>query len=110
MVISDMRLALLALDGFFDTGLSVMREAFGLAGKLGAMTGIDAPKFEIALVGVRRKIRSALGIALPVEPITPRLKPDWIAIPALYAPMPDLMAAALARPDVKDAAAAIKKW
>jgi len=105
-----MRLAMLVLDGYFDTGLSVMREAFGVARKLGAMSGIDAPKFDITLVGTRRKVRSALGLALPVAPITPRLKPDWIAIPALYEPMPELMVAALARPDVKEAQAALRTW
>jgi transcriptional regulator GlxA family with amidase domain len=105
-----MRLALLALDGCFDTGLSVIREAFGIAKKLSPLAGIDVPKFEITIVGVRRRIRTALGLGLPTEPITPRLKPDWIIVPALYAPMPELMVAALARPDVKDAKAALLKW
>jgi len=110
MVISDMRIALLAVDGFFDTGLSVIREAFGVARKLGPLTGIDVPKFELTVVGVRSKIRSALGLTVPVEVITPRMKPDWVAVSALYAPMPELMVAALARPDVQAAVAALQKW
>jgi transcriptional regulator GlxA family with amidase domain len=105
-----MRIALLALDGFFDTGLSVMREAFGIAAKLGPLAGIEAPKLDVAIVGVRRNVRSALGLDLAVQRLAPRLKPDWIVVPALYAPMPELMVAALARPDVKDATAALSKW
>ncbi|HXS05355.1 MAG TPA: helix-turn-helix domain-containing protein [Rhizomicrobium sp.] len=105
-----MRLAVLALDGCFDTGLSVIREAFGIAKKLSPLVGIDAPKLEITLVGVRKKVRSALGLSVPVEPVTPSRKPDWIIVPALYAPMPEEMIAALARPDVKDANAALRKW
>ena len=110
MVISDMRLALLALNGFFDTGLSAIREAFGLANKLGPLVGIDVPKFEVAVVGVRRRVRSALGLALPVRAIAPRMKPDWIVVPAIYAPMPEQMVATLARPDVKAAGEELLKW
>ena len=105
-----MRVALLVLDGFFDTGLSAIREALGLANKLGPLVGIDVPKFEVTIVGVRRRVRSALGTAMPVQAITPRLKPDWVIAPALYAPMPELMVAAMARPDVISATAALNKW
>lgn len=105
-----MRIALLVLDDFFDTGLSAIREALGLANKLGPLVGIEIPEFEVSIVGVRRRVRSALGTVMPVEAITPRLKPDWVIAPALYAPMPELMVAALARPDVISATAALNKW
>ena len=108
MVIYDMRIVLLALDGLFDTGLSVLREALGLANKLGPMVGV--PKNEISVVGVRKKVRSALGLTVPVEAITPRLKPDWVIVPAVYTPMPEQMIAMLERPDVKSAKAALLKW
>jgi transcriptional regulator GlxA family with amidase domain len=105
-----MRVTLLVLEGFFDTGLSAIREALGLANKLGPLVGIDVPKYEVTIVGVRRRVRSALGTAMPVQAITPHLKPDWVIAPALYAPMPELMVAALARPDVISATAALNKW
>lgn len=105
-----MRIAILALEGFFDTGLSIVREAFGLANKLGPLAGGDIPKFEVALVGVRKTVRSALGLSVPVQPVTPRLNSDWIFVPALYAPMPELMVAALARPDVASAKEELLKW
>ncbi|MES2253692.1 MAG: helix-turn-helix domain-containing protein [Pseudomonadota bacterium] len=106
-----MRIAILALDGFFDTGLSVVREAFGVANKIGPLVGVTGvPKFEVTVVGVRKHVRSALGLSLPVQAITPRLKPDWIVVPAVYAPMPDDMVATLKRPDVKAAGQALLKW
>jgi transcriptional regulator GlxA family with amidase domain len=106
-----MRIAILALDGFFDTGLSVVREAFGVANKIGPLVGLKSgPKFEVTIVGVRSRVRSALGLSLPVEAITLRLKPDWIMVPAVYAPMPDAMIATMERPDVKAAGRELIKW
>lgn len=103
-----MRIALLALDGFFDTGLSVIREAFGLANKIAPL--IEGPRFDVTVVGVRKHVRSALGLALPVQPVTPRLKPDWIIVPAIYRPMPEDLIPDLERADVKQAAAQLRKW
>lgn len=103
-----MRITILALEGFFDTGLSVVREAFGVANKIGPMIG--APKFEVSVVGVRRHVRSALGLSLPVQAIAPRPKPDWIVVPAVYAPMPEEMIATLERLDVKAATRELLKW
>ena len=103
-----MRITILALDGFFDTGLSVVREAFGVANKVGAMVG--GPKFDVSVVGLNKKVRSALGLSLPIQAITSRLKPDWIVVPAVYAPMPKDMVAMLERPDVKAAKRELLKW
>jgi len=103
-----MRIAVLALEGLFDTGLTVFLEAFGLANKFSALSG--TPKFEVSVVGVRKKVRSALGLNIPVQAITPRLKPDWVFVPALSAPTPDLLVPALARPDVLSAQAQLLKW
>ena len=66
-----MHLAILALDGLFDTGLTVMLDAFGLANKLGG-----TPRFDVTITGVRRRVRSGQGLAIPVRAITPDLKPD----------------------------------
>jgi len=103
-----MRLAILALDGLFDTGLSVVREAFGLANKFAPLAGV-AP-FEVSVVGVRKKLRSGLGLSVPVDAITPRLKPDWVLVPALSTPTPEQLIPALARADVKQAREEILKW
>jgi transcriptional regulator GlxA family with amidase domain len=45
-----------------------------------------------------------------VQAITPRLKPDWVIVPALSTGTPELLVPALQRPDVKDAKAQLLKW
>ena len=71
-----MRIAVLALDGLFDTGLTVTLDAFGVANNLSARAMGGTPHFDVSIVGVRRKVRSGLGLAIPVQAITPDLKPD----------------------------------
>src|ERR1044072_5729588 len=104
-----MRLTLLALDGLFDSGLSVMLDAFGIANtaaqKMGART-----RFEVSLVGVRKQVRSAQGLGVPVKPILPRQKADWIVVAALATTMPETLLPALARADVRAALAQLRAW
>jgi transcriptional regulator GlxA family with amidase domain len=108
MVIYDMRIAILALDGLFDTGLSVVLDAFGIANQFAPMLGISA--LDVSVVGVRKKVRSAHGLAVPVQPITPGLKPDWVIVPALATSKPAQLIPALARPDMVAAKAQLLKW
>jgi transcriptional regulator GlxA family with amidase domain len=103
-----MRIAILALEGLFDTGLTVALEAFGLANRFSAQSG--TPAFEVSIVGVRKKVRSALGLNIPVRPITPRLKPDWVFVPAPATSTPEQLVPALERPDVTSAGAQLLKW
>jgi transcriptional regulator GlxA family with amidase domain len=110
MVIYAMRIAVLALDGLFDTGLAVTLDALGAANKLGARAMGGAPRFNVTVVGVRRRVRSGQGFSIPVQAITPALKPDWVVVPALGATTPDVLIPALERADVKDATAQLQKW
>jgi transcriptional regulator GlxA family with amidase domain len=105
-----MRISILALDGLFDTGLTVVLDAFAIANRFAAREMGGAPLFEVAIVGVRRKVRSGQGFAIPVQAITPGLKPDWVVVPALIASTPQLLIPALARPDVKKATAQLLQW
>ena len=100
-----MHLAILALDGLFDTGLTVMLDAFGLANKLGG-----TPRFDVTIAGVRRRVRSGQGLAIPVRAITPDLKPDWVIVPALSTGTPDLLIPALQRRDVIAAKTQLQMW
>lgn len=105
-----MRLALLALEGLFDTGLTVMLDAFTLANKFSARLMGGTPHFDVSVVGVRRRVRSGQGWPIPVQAITPKLKPDWVIVPALNTGSPEQLIPALARRDVVDATAQLKKW
>ncbi len=105
-----MWISILALDGLFDTGLVVTLDAFKLANKFSAMQMGGAPRFDVSVVGVRKKVKSGQGFSIPVKAITPALKPDWVIVPALSAGTPEQLVPALERRDVRDAKAHLQKW
>jgi transcriptional regulator GlxA family with amidase domain len=104
-----MRIALLALDGLWDTGLSVILDAFSLANRFSAQ-GDGPPRFDVTVVGVRKRVRSGHGLAIAAKAITPGLKPDWVIVPALKTATPETLIPALARPDVRAAKVQLVKW
>ncbi|WP_429300401.1 GlxA family transcriptional regulator [Paraburkholderia sp. GAS199] len=105
-----MRISILALEGLFDTGLTAMLDTLSLANKFSARQFGGTPYFDVSIVGVRRKVRSGQGLVIPVRPITPDLKPDWVVIPALGTGTPDELVPALARPDVRAAGGQLMAW
>lgn len=104
-----MRISILALDGVFDIGLTSVLDALRVANNLAARQG-KAPPFDVSLVGLRRKVRTGGGLIVPVQAVTPELKPDWVVLPALGASSPDLLIPALERPDVKQAVIQLRQW
>jgi transcriptional regulator GlxA family with amidase domain len=101
-----MQIAVLALEGLFDTGLTVLLDAFRLANKFSGGT----PRFDVSMVGVRKKVRTGQGLAVPVRAVTPDLKPDWVIVPALNTGMPEHLIPALERADVRKAKAQLLEW
>lgn len=104
-----MRIDVLALDGVFDLGLSAVLDAFQTANELGELTEMAVPRFEVRVVGVRRAVKTAQGLRVPVLPIGTRTN-DCVVVPAIGFKMPAPLEAALERADVGDAAAALRKW
>ncbi len=105
-----MDIAVLALDGVFDTGFTVTLDAFATANSLSERLLGGTTRFNLTVVGMRRKVRSALGLSLPVNPIAPDYVPDWVIVPALKTPTPETLLPALRRPDVRDAIARVQRW
>src|SRR3984957_20317059 len=103
-----MRVYVLALDEVFDLGLSAILDAFQTANELIEMTGLAVPRFEVKIVGMRKTVRPAHGLKVPIQPIG-RQKPECVIIPALACKTPVTLKAGLARPDVRDAAKALQK-
>jgi transcriptional regulator GlxA family with amidase domain len=105
-----MRLHILVLDGVFDLGLAALTDTFGTANELaGSLAQAPAP-VEVTLVGVRRRVRTAQGLTVPVVPIHRAAKPDVVLVPALGAKMPATLAARLEHSDVADAVVALRQW
>jgi transcriptional regulator GlxA family with amidase domain len=105
-----MRILLLALEGFWDTGLTVMLDAFKIANGFAGGQTASALRFDVSIVGVRKKVRSGQGFSIPVKPVTPDLKPDWVIVPALNTSRPEQLIPALDRRDVKQATEQLRSW
>src|ERR1700744_6626263 len=99
-----MRISILALEGLFDTGLTVLLDAFGIADFAARKMG-NAPRFEVTVVGVRKKVRSGRGLIIPVEPAKPKSRPDWVVVGALNTTIPETLLLSRARKEGRDAVA-----
>jgi transcriptional regulator GlxA family with amidase domain len=104
-----MEVCVLALDGVFDLGLSAVLDAFQTANELIELSGLSVPRFELRVVGVRRTVKTSQGLGVPVRTIGASV-PDCVVVPAIGFKMPGPLETALARPDVRDAAAALRHW
>ncbi|HTG96861.1 MAG TPA: helix-turn-helix domain-containing protein [Burkholderiales bacterium] len=104
-----MRVNVLVLDGVFDLGLSAVLDAFQTANELAAMSQLAVPRFEVRITGVRKALRTAQGLTVPVSASGWR-SPDCVVVPAIGFKMPDPLEQALARPDIADAGAALRQW
>jgi len=104
-----MRVNVLALNDVFDLGLSSVLDAFQTANELAEMSGLAAERFDVKIVGVTKSVRTSQGLTVPVQAIGSRA-PDCVVVPAIGFKMPEPLAAALARPDIQDAALLLKRW
>src|ERR1700739_2690008 len=105
-----MKIYMLALDGVFDTGLATVLDAFQTANELAEMSGLASPRFDVAVVGMRKAVKKSQGLTVPVAAASMRIVPDWVVVPAIGFKMPDPLRAALARSDVRDTGDALRSW
>lgn len=105
-----MQINILALDGAFDTGLAAVMDALATANELARMRGLASVSFDVSLTGVRRRVRTSLGMTVPVTPADRAPLPDWVVVPAIGYKMPEALVPALGRPDVRDAGDALQAW
>jgi transcriptional regulator GlxA family with amidase domain len=108
-IVLAMRINVLALDGVFDLGLSAVLDAFQTANELIEAGDLAVPRFELRMIGVRKGVRTSQGLSVPVQAAGSQA-PDCVVVPAIGFKMPGPLEAALARPDVRDAAAALREW
>jgi len=104
-----MRVSVLALEGVFDTGLATVLDAFQTANELAEISALSSPRFDVRVVGLRRKVTTAQGLTVPVRAIGKKV-PDWVVVPAIGYKMPDPLERALARPDIREAATVLRHW
>jgi len=108
-IIPAMRINVLALDGVFDLGLSAVLDAFQTANELIELSGMAVPRFDVRIVGVRKKVTTSQGLSVPVHAPGTRA-PDCLVVPAIGFKMPAPLEAALTRPDIADATTLLRRW
>ena len=109
-VIYAMRIFVLAIDEVFDTGLSVILDAFSTANGISSKLFDGTPRFDVTTVGVRRTVHTSQGLTVPVHCIKPASRPDWVIVPAVLAATPDELFARLERADMLDAKSQLLRW
>jgi transcriptional regulator GlxA family with amidase domain len=105
-----MDVLVLVLDDVFDTGLATILDAFSTANELAGMSGERDGPFRVTVAGVRKSVKTSLGLRVPVSAPPKRSVPDWVVVPAIGFKMPGPLGAALARQDVIDATDALRSW
>jgi transcriptional regulator GlxA family with amidase domain len=82
--IPAMRVAILAVNGMFDSGLTLVMDILGTANTLSPRVGMPGPPFEVTPVGTGASIRTARGLQLVTTPLrTLGERPDILVTPAL---------------------------
>lgn len=104
-----MKIDILALDSVFDTGLAALLDVFTTANELRAALSLKAPALSVRVTGLRRRVRTAQGFAVPLAGSFAPRAADWVIVPAIGYKMPDQLVPALARNDVQEAASALRE-
>jgi len=104
-----MKVNVLVLDDVFDLGLSAVLDAFQTANELAEISGLTGERFEVRIVGLSKSIKTAQGLAVPVQATGARA-PDCVVVPAIGFKMPGPLEAALARPDIQTATVLLRQW
>lgn len=105
-----MNIAILVLDGVFDTGLAALLDVFATANELNALHRLNAPTLTVQPVGQQTPVRTAQGLLVPVEPLTAANRPDWVMLPAIGHKLPEPLLAALAEPQIAVAVSQLRSW
>lgn len=106
-MIDHMRVAVMALDGVFDLGLSAVLDALQTANEVRTIAPIQATPFDVRIIGVRRRVKTSQGFYISL--VKPgQWTPDTVVVPAIGYKMPAPLERALARPDVKEMAAMLR--
>ncbi|MBX3159048.1 MAG: helix-turn-helix domain-containing protein [Deltaproteobacteria bacterium] len=99
-----MRICVLVVDDVFDAGLALLLDTFETANELAGET-----RFRVAVCSPCEGVRTHHGFAVPVDK-APARAPDLAIVPALACKQPETILAALARDDVAEVAALVRRY
>jgi transcriptional regulator GlxA family with amidase domain len=82
--VPDMRIAILAVDGMFDSGLAVVLDILATANALRPEVAGAPPPFEVTITGTRNAVRTGHGLRLAATPLGGLDGvPDLLVMPAV---------------------------
>jgi len=103
-----MRFSILALDGLFDTGLTVLLDALSLANRFSSQQMGGVPRFALSVVGAQEGPLGTRPAAREAHHSGPEA--GLVIVPAPCAGTPDELVAALERPDMRKVKAQLLAW
>ena len=102
-----MRIYVLTLSEVFDTGLATLLDTFSTANGLANSAGTPSTRFDVTIIGVRTRVRTSQGLAVPVQSATELTPPDVALVPAIGAKLPDTLRVALEQRETSEAHSAL---
>jgi len=105
-----MRVYILVLDGVFDLGLASLTDGLTMANELAGKLPDSPAPIDITLVGVRRRVKTAQGLTVPVAAAADLPTPELVLVPALGTKLPEPLAARLGQTDLRDALSLLRRW
>ena len=104
-----MLIYILVIDGVFDIGLAALTDVISTAKEL-IHKDDESIQLDARLVGVRKLVRTAQGLTVPITSARELPAPDFVLIPALSTKMPGPLVQVLQRKDVADAQELLRQW
>jgi transcriptional regulator GlxA family with amidase domain len=103
------RVAVLVLDGVFDSGLSVVPDTLATANDLSDDS--RSSRYEVTLTGIGKTATTMQGLRVPLSAARAEAaRPDIVVVPALGCKTRETILAALERRDVADACSLLRAW
>lgn len=106
-----MHIAILTINGCFDTGLTALLDTFTTANSLcPLLESQQKSPYQLSIVGSSKEIQTAMGLRLQTQSFEQISTPDIVIIPALGYRTPDTLVPALSRPDIQKAITVLQDW
>lgn len=93
-----MKVAVLAYDGVFDSGLAALLDVLDAANAMRGELAQPPPAWEVATVGAKRRVRTGAGHLVATEPLRQAADAELLIVPALAERRPEELLAYVSSP------------
>ncbi|MEU0793049.1 helix-turn-helix domain-containing protein [Amycolatopsis sp. NPDC005961] len=93
-----MKVAVLAYDGVFDSGLAAVHDVLDTANAMRDMLDRPPPAWDVTTIGAKRRVRTGAGHVVATEPLRHVADAELLVVPALAERRPDELIAYVSGP------------